>query len=1494
MDDFDALPDATTSAPADDFDALPSNPQGALLSAAPPLTLTERLRRNLSPLLGPTPLQKMQEGVTMVDGQGNLTRVYKPFGSDVDSAGFFPALSKPTIAIPKATHSADDDIITAAAKATYNTGAGFAEFMESPLGVATLGVGGLGPGAARAVATGYGTDMALKVPDAATAAGTTSVTGTTGQKIEADLGLAVNVGLAGHLLGEGSGIAPAVADKLGANPGGWRPQDLQDGAIGTVDPAKSEFGGAAVAPGDDFDALPEAQQVQTSGFDTANWPGGEGRDDFDALPEKEPDEFDALPGAEALPAVVGAGEVVGDQGIVPPSDAPQGQQLSFEDKLSNWADATIAQGQQRLGAGIDPTVLAAYAVKGALLIKNGIVDFGRWSAEMVREHGEAIRPYLGAVFQQSGGLAQGEGLRQFGQKLQLDPDVPADTKTGVGEYTYTIGNNADAQAAARQIIAAHGVDDAMQLFQNKRASIAPDLRVVLGGELIDQLGQQHRLALSEGDKAGADAALSKQISVADERLRQGTDLAKGLQANKVYGDLSTAGILKQADGMFGDAGANELTRIQPVTDQVREGFRAANDAAVQGTIRDPKVNETARAAVNDHVANSADTNKGVIVEVTGAFAESPEIVRQAREQLRGQLNSILQKRGVDYSKTPADELRKILDDTAKRAAGIAAGHYQGAELGKTLAEKFQERLGLSAREAQRLANAMDREYSKMITAARAKIPQRIATARAKLNAPFDPNEFNQPALDREIARQLKAQNIRLGDLVKQHSAVVDATGRSIGERVVTDAGLKGPRADDLKAAFDKRFAELATAAKQRALKQLESAGVKLPKALKGDKAAELIKLTNLGAFTNDKFSDELAKRLNLPVLTGELKREIARRANALQELPKGFLRDRAAVQLLDYISQQRGLKAWELPMSVWYANVLSHLTTPVHILMDNLPNLAANSVVQMIRNPGALREAPGALVRGAGKGLLQGAEVLKTGVVTGVKSRIAASKVLEQDPFTGLASPLNKLKYVGRVLSAAHVATFKPAYELKQLIVARDVAHNEGLSGSALTQRVADLMGNTEARVNGARAQATAEGLTGLDFRRRVGEIIEQQRDRDIPGIGDRAQQYAQQVTYLNEPYGVIGAVTKGIDAAQRAITGESKTAGIIAQTLIPFKTIVGNLVNEKLNYFPTGAFRAAVALKTGKLYGEPVQPGAVGDLITKSVLGTTALAAATAAISNGMLKLTGNGPSTAEQRRQLHAADGWRPNSIKIGNTYYSYLRTPLAMPLTVLANYQDALKYGNLSKQDVLNRLTYAAMSIPEAIVHQSFFKSMGDVLDALKEPDPAVAVKAVQRLGAQNAAAFVSPGALMDIDRLFDPQQYSANDMAGMVRAQIPWARRENHPVINALGEPVKTGIFSGDFSSAKADPLWSTLAAKQAWVPAMPSTVIVGDKKDGPGNFRALTPDEMYAYTKMSGQAAREELLDNLTDLRTMDPDDAKKYVQKVTAAARKDARSKFTP
>jgi hypothetical protein len=65
-------------------------------------------------------------------------------------------------------------------------------------------------------------------------------------------------------------------------------------------------------------------------------------------------------------------------------------------RVEDWADKTLKDYQGRVSANpfLDPKWVAANAVKGAFIMGRGATTFGRWSAGMLKELGEEIRPHL--------------------------------------------------------------------------------------------------------------------------------------------------------------------------------------------------------------------------------------------------------------------------------------------------------------------------------------------------------------------------------------------------------------------------------------------------------------------------------------------------------------------------------------------------------------------------------------------------------------------------------------------------------------------------------------------------------------------------------------------------------------------------------------------------------------------------------------------------------------------------------------------------------------------------------------------------------------------------------------------------------------------------------------------------------------------------------------------------------------------------------------------
>ncbi len=99
------------------------------------------------------------------------------------------------------------------------------------------------------------------------------------------------------------------------------------------------------------------------------------------------------------PAPAAAPEVKPPEPAAQPETSPEPGIIQGS-KADQWADQKIAElgKQASMAAFLDPTLLAAYAVKGAAYLEAGIRDFAAWSEEMRGHFGAQIVPHLKEIF----------------------------------------------------------------------------------------------------------------------------------------------------------------------------------------------------------------------------------------------------------------------------------------------------------------------------------------------------------------------------------------------------------------------------------------------------------------------------------------------------------------------------------------------------------------------------------------------------------------------------------------------------------------------------------------------------------------------------------------------------------------------------------------------------------------------------------------------------------------------------------------------------------------------------------------------------------------------------------------------------------------------------------------------------------------------------------------------------------------------------------------
>ena len=1105
------------------------------------------------------------------------------------------------------------------------------------------------------------------------------------------------------------------------------------------------------------------------------------------------------------------------------------------------------------------------AVRGGMAVKDaidaGLAKLKASGTDLKDFNEEAARTHLNETL----------GTRQFGQQMQAATDINAATKEQLTNTLYTRRPQEDDMAFAQRIITTvGGIDQARAVFQDQTNSLPAPVRMAVGMQILKGL-----------DAAGrhTDAANFFDNDLAPHT----TDVAQGLAMLNAWHAMSKDGKLDWARVKILRAAKDATDPVRPDIEAAKTELQKQNAAGIERTAADPNVQTEAKAAVTDAVANSPETHAGVVMELTQPWASAKVILDMARQQVAAKANDLLTKQPRPIGFTAAQHLRAIMDDLAKRAADIAAGHYRGAEPGVILKDKLVQRLGIAPEAAGRLANALDKEFARQVEAAKNALPARIArqVEKAKQGLPVDAEET---AVDRSIRKQLAEGKVKLGTLVREHWTKVDATGDSLKDKLVKQAGLTGDAAQKLADMIQRRFEALTAKAKASALEQLLKPVKRLGLA-KPQMVDKLVQLSHTGAFDDAKFWNAIKERMDLPQWTSKLRDELNTLADKIGRIPEDRIQDlqRAQTEFLNTVERAKGVSNLELGLAFYMQNILSGLTTHVRVAIHTSAQMVAVTAAEMEQAmvQGRLHDIPlifEALGRGAGRALTQQKDIMRSGMVVGSKlQKVVPLSVLEQIHFgrqggttvkqgpvakaileNKAAGLLNLWKYNGRLITAQHMIYFAPAEEMKLALLASRQARTEGLTGNDAINRARQIMGYGAAQVRAAEAQAIREGLDGTRAKMRTAEILQ----AGIPkGMKETARDYALRQTFLNEPYGFAGAIAGVVNNAKNSKHPALATA---ARVIVPFTRIAANLFNEGLNYSPVGAARARLA-KT-QLLGQKfadispeVRDDLKSELYAKAALGTMLLTGIAFKAAQGLnqpnpdFTVYGAGPSNP-QDQQTWKAGGAIPYSAKIGGRYISYANTPGNVMLATLGNYldghRDAVLYqrpgAKRLAEDLPMRTAAATLGASKVILEQPFLQSMVEMSQIAGENNPAVAARGAVQTVARTASSFVVPNLLRQADRFFDPTSYDTKTLGGILTSQVPFVRQTGRPNLNALGQPVQSPVFGRFTSTVADDPVVKLLTQHNAW-PSLPN------RNQTAVNGVPLTDDDFYTYSKARGEA-----------------------------------------
>lgn len=200
---------------------------------------------------------------------------------------------------------------------------------------------------------------------------------------------------------------------------------------------------------------------------------------------------------------------------------------------------------------------------------------------------------------------------------------------------------------------------------------------------------------------------------------------------------------------------------------------------------------------------------------------------------------------------------------------------------------------------------------------------------------------------------------------------------------------------------------------------------------------------------------------------------------------------------------------------------------------------------------------------------------------------------------------------------------------------------------------------------------------------------------------------------------------------------------------------------------------------------------------------------------------ITGKGPQDPDVRKQMLAA-GWRPYSIKVGDTYVSYrVIEPLATYLRVISTMTEAAMDGG-EDGDKLEDLFIGALAAgAEATYDVSFLTGVSDMMNALNGSLPDwIKDNARERLvtGIAPVPDMFVAGASKTAADVTDPYLRETNGFLERYQSRMPYFNRQLDPKRDVFGNPVaKTlpsvlrAVSPVDVSTAGNTPQEATMLA-----------------------------------------------------------------------------------
>lgn len=410
-----------------------------------------------------------------------------------------------------------------------------------------------------------------------------------------------------------------------------------------------------------------------------------------------------------------------------------------------------------------------------------------------------------------------------------------------------------------------------------------------------------------------------------------------------------------------------------------------------------------------------------------------------------------------------------------------------------------------------------------------------------------------------------------------------------------------------------------------------------------------------------------------------------------------------------------------------------------------------------------------------------------------------------------------------------------------------------------------------------AHRKAYTEGLReSKALSKRVNELLES--PDFTKSVQNEIRSFGEYQTFTNDP-GKIATSLLGLATDYPAF-----------RVVLPFIRTPANIFTYTFERL------GPLALVQSHVRADIMAGGARRDLaLARMAIGSTVMGLVVWLAKAGYI--TGSGPHDDNLKKTWRDA-GYQPNSIKVGDTWYSFIRSePLG---TLMGMAGDLAQMGGYFGEPTIGKVAMAmALSIKDKVLSKTWLTGITSIVEAIQSPDQK-AHTYMKSLGKS-----LIPAGFGQVERFLDPTVRETETILDAMKERVPGYSTSLPPKLNMWGEPV---IIENPDVFGLINPIYistdkNNLAAKEMLRLKigiqMPERSIAGPPTSRFDPLRpetlkhgvTLNPQQYHRLVQLSGEGLREEITNLIDNPFYQRQTDAMKeeMIRKIIRDKREDAR-----